>query len=222
MSSINELDLQQFLQTAHKTPNSKLLLVWLGGLLLSLAAASYLIWMPKVELLRQGNTKLTTELSKLEADMKTLVQLAELEAELTEYRQLLPRLQGALPQGREVPELLRSIYTEIGRNQLLMLNFEPQAEQDTGVLTLVPVKLSASGAGASVAKLPLLVSALTRKAAFNEFNMKRDEKSGEWHVEGSLVAFAQPKALAVAASAVVNQSGSPALTPVNRSKGVSP
>lgn len=191
MQELKDLDLNEAFKTLHRWPLSTLAGVWAGLLLVLFAVSTYWSWIPQYESMKALSSEISSSLDKLERDSALLAKQTEIEKQLVEYRQLLPVLQSALPQGKEVPELLRNIYQEIERNQMSMLSFEPQPTSDTEVLTLVPVKLSAMGAGVPVSRLPVIVSALTRKVMLNEFEMTKNEQTGAWTLAGNLVAFTQ-------------------------------
>lgn len=224
MQELKDLDLAEALKTVHRWPISTLLACWVGLLLALFAATTYLVWMPKYDSMQNLSNDISLSLSKLERDSALLAKQTEIERQLVEYRQLLPLLQSALPQGKEVPDLLRNIYQEIERNQMSLLSFEPQPTSDTEVLTLVPVKLSAMGAGVPISRLPVIVSALTRKVMLNEFEMVRNNGSGAWTLDGNLVAFTQlapkveklPNAINGEIQAVPQE---PTLTPVRNDGG---
>lgn len=191
MQELKDLDLNEACRTLHRWPLSTLAAVWAGLLLVLFAVSTYWAWIPQYESMKALSSEISSSLEKLERDSALLAKQTEIEKQLVEYRQLLPMLQSALPQGKEVPELLRNIYQEIERNQMSMLSFEPQPTSDTEVLTLVPMKLSAMGAGVPVSRLPVIVSALTRKVMLNEFEMTKNEQTGAWTLAGNLVAFTQ-------------------------------
>jgi Tfp pilus assembly protein PilO len=191
MQELKDLDLAEAFRTLHRWPFSTLLGVWLALFAVIVAASAYFMWFPQYQNMKTLSAEITSGLGKLERDSALLAKQTEIEKQLTEHRRLLPQLQSALPQGKEVPDLLRNIYLEIERNQMSLLSFEPLPTNDTEVLSMVPVKLSAMGAGAPISRLPLIVSALTRKVMLNEFEMVRNAESGAWKLDGSLVAFTQ-------------------------------
>lgn len=233
MQELKDLDLAEAFKTMHRWPLSTLAATWVGMLLAVFASATYLVWMPQYENMQTLSSDISLSLGKLERDSALLAKQSEIEKQLVEYRQLVPLLQSALPQGKEVPDLLRNIYKEIERNQMSMLIFEPQPTSDTEVLTLVPVKLSAMGAGVPISRLPLIVSELTRKVMLNEFEMVRNAESGAWTLDGNLVAFTQlaPKPEVLPAGVNAASQGAPgtaegeglpqgaALTPVKAQSG---
>lgn len=191
MQELKDLDLSDVFRTIHRWSISTLLGVWLALLALIMAAATYFVWMPQYQSMNALSAEIAASLDKLEWDSALLAEQTEIEKHLTEHRQLLPQLQSALPQGKDVPDLLRNIFLEIERNQMSLLSFEPLPASDTEVLSMVPVKLSAMGGGAPISRLPLIVSALTRKVMLNEFEMVKHAESGTWKLDGSLVAFTQ-------------------------------
>jgi len=142
-------------------------------LLLAIVALTYFM---AIQPLEEQITRHDTQIAGLDTE---LVKKKAIARDLTRYRveveRLKQRLNEALtllPNEAEIPELLQKLASLVQQSDLVMRQFEPQAEQITGFYARIPVKMSITGNYHSIAVFYDKVAKLARIVNVTDIQLK--------------------------------------------------
>jgi Tfp pilus assembly protein PilO len=187
----NSDDLGALLQKLHKLPVQVRIAMAAGLGVLVVALSAYFFWYPSLEQAIALDARIQSTLASLKTKSAVLSKREQIQKDLVAMQTLLPRLQGALPAGRELPVLLGQINDSIVKNSLVLSSFVPGKPQDSEVLTLIPIDLTVMGDGEKIAKLPNLMAMLPRPVSLNKFQLTYIQDKKVWSLAGQITAFAQ-------------------------------
>ncbi|HEX4918305.1 MAG TPA: type 4a pilus biogenesis protein PilO [Limnobacter sp.] len=188
---LDGINLEQLLGKLHLLDIRQRILIAFGVFFLLMLGFYLVSWKGQIEELAQNDTDIQDRHTRLASKSNLLLERLAVERELAGLEKRLPMLKQSLPTDEDLANLLEDINALIRDQNLQLAEFSPGEPKALEVMKQVPVSLSVSGHGPTIALVPLKVADLSRQVTFAKLEVTEQGEGERWRMTGELHAFAQ-------------------------------
>lgn len=168
------------IQSIVESINEKPLRIRLGMLIAILVVISgaywYFWWSPKSEELATAKAELQREEKKLNEYQAIARELPRFEQEFNKLNKEFEESARKLPEEKEIPSLIDSIYKEISGSGLESNTFAPKGEVKKDIYAEIPIEMKVYGSYYDLANFFDRISRLPRIVNVRDLNLSREQK----------------------------------------------
>lgn len=168
------------IQSIVESINEKPLRIRLGMLIAILVVISgaywYFWWSPKSEELDTAKAELQREEKKLNEYQAIARELPRFEQEFNKLNKEFEESARKLPEEKEIPSLIDSIYKEISGSGLESNTFAPKGEVKKDIYAEIPIEMKVYGSYYDLANFFDRISRLPRIVNVRDLNLSREKK----------------------------------------------
>ncbi len=162
-----------------KLPAYQRVLILLALVACLIGAFIYVLYLPKMEELKELQEKNVKLQAKLQEDQRIAGNLAKFKAEYEKMQEQLGQALTELPDSKEIPALLTSIAAMAKDSGLDILRFKPGNEAPKGFYAEVPVELKLAGSFHEAAMFFDAVAGLSRIVNISNVSLSSPKVSSE-------------------------------------------
>ena len=155
--------------------------ILLGIIVIMCVVFWYFFWSPKTEELKSARNELQRNEAKLREYEAIAKELPRFEQEFKRLNREFEEASRKLPQEKEIPALLDSIYAAVSASGLESNTFAPKPEVKKDIYAEIPIDMKVFGTYYDLARFFDRVSKLPRIVNIRDLNLSQDKKksSGE-------------------------------------------
>jgi type IV pilus assembly protein PilO len=136
----------------------------------------YFFWSPKSEELTRARNVLQKERAKLNEYQSIAQELPKFEQEFKKLDREFKEAASKLPEEKEIPSLIDSVYAEVSASGLESNTFAPKAEVKKDIYAEIPIDMKVYGSYYDLANFFDRVSKLPRIVNIRDLNLTQEKK----------------------------------------------
>lgn len=168
--------IENIVEFLNQKPPRVRLGILIGIVFVLLALFWYFFWSPKFEELKRARADLQREEKRLNEYEQVARELPRFEKEFERLNREFRESARKLPEEKEIPSLIDSIYAAVAGSGLESNTFAPKGEVKKDIYAEIPIEMKVYGSYFSLASFFDRVSRLPRIVNVRDLNLIREEK----------------------------------------------